>query len=63
MDATLYNKTTKEYVLLSCYENTGTSINGFKVSLVKPSSLDSTTMDVVVSWGGTSTVIDVLELA
>lgn len=54
----------REFVLLSCYKNANSSIQGFKVSLMKGSSTSDAYMYVHVTWGTatTSTPIDTIYL-
>ena len=48
-----------EFVLVSCYDNNGSAINGFKVSLVKGSG----TPYINVSWGTQDTTIDYVNVS
>ena len=52
-----FNNASAEYVLLSCYENANSAINGFKLSLVKDTSGNNRHM-VQVSWGTESVTVD-----
>ena len=57
LTAALYNSGT-EYVLASCYSNVDSTIQGFKVSLVKNNSANSSEQFVRVTWGTATATID-----
>ena len=51
-------RTSGEFILASCYQNANSSIQGFKLSLVKNSSGGATTHSIQVSWGTSTATID-----
>ena len=55
----VYNSS-REYVLASCYQDANSSIQGFKVSLVKNNDDNSVNQSVQVSWGTNKITIDYL---
>ena len=62
VDSALFNSS-REFVLLSCYSNVNSAVQGFKVSLNKAVQVNDPTMSVYVTWGTTtSEVIDTINL-
>lgn len=62
VDSALFNSS-REFVLLSCYSNVNSAVQGFKVSLNKAIQVNDPTMSVYVTWGTTtSEVIDTINL-
>lgn len=56
MDSAASFNNGQEFVLASCYQNANSSIQGFKISVVRGES--SSEHNIQVTWGTTSTVID-----
>ena len=57
----LYNNGT-EYVLASCYSNADSTIQGFKLALVKNNSATSAEQTIRLSWGTTTVTLDYLTI-
>lgn len=57
----LYNGGT-QYVIASCYSNVNSAIQGFKLSLVKNSSTNSSDQSIRLTWGTASVTVDYLTI-
>ena len=61
LNQSLYNNG-NEYVLASCYSNVDSTIQGFKLSLVKNNSTTSSQQFIRVSWGTATATIDYISI-
>ena len=57
LNASVYSKGA-EFVLASCYKNANSTIQGFKLSLIKNSDTNSPNQAVRISWGTATETID-----